>query len=193
MIRARILSVAAVWLAVAAWHAAAPRPAGAAEVEIFDRSVPAPADLARVLWPQASGGGGPAASPTRSIRLKEPGSEAAPEPPRAFAFLVRFAFDSAEVLPESRPYLDSVGGMLRLPEAEGRRVAIVGHTDASGAGGYNRWLSERRAAAVRGYLRSRFGIAPERLEAVGKGEDAPLPGLDPAEPRNRRVEFHAAP
>ena len=156
----------------------------AGEVAIFDRSVPAPADLARILWPEAAGG-----TRTRSIRMKE----AAPDQgPRAFAFLVRFGFDSAEVLPESRPYLDSVGGMLRLPEAEGKRVAIVGHTDAAGPDGYNQALSERRAAAVRGYLRSKFGIAPERLEVVGKGEGAPIPGLDPAAPRNRRVEFYAA-
>ena len=161
--------------------------ATAGEVAIFDRSVPAPAALARILWPEASAGDGDAR--TRSIRMKE----AAPDQgPRAFAFLVRFGFDSAEVLPESRPYLDSVGGMLRLPEAEGKRVAIVGHTDASGPDGYNQALSERRAAAVRGYLRSKFGIAPERLEAVGKGEGAPLPGLDPSAPRNRRVEFYAA-
>jgi outer membrane protein OmpA-like peptidoglycan-associated protein len=159
----------------------------AGEVAIFDRSVPAAADLARILWPETSAAGG---TRTRSIRMKEGASD---EGPRAFAFLVRFGFNSAEVLPESRPYLDSVGEMLRLPEAEGKRVAIVGHTDAAGTDGYNQALSERRAAAVRGYLRARFGIPPEQLEVAGKGEEVPLPGLDPLAPRNRRVEFYAAP
>ena len=166
-----------------------PTVATAGEVEIFDRSVPAPADLARILWPEGAAAG---VSRTRGIRMKEPAG-AAPAEAKAFAFLVRFGFDSAEVLPESRPYLDSVGGMLRLPEAAGKRVAIVGHTDASGPEGYNRGLSERRAAAVRNYLSAKFGIATERLEVAGMGEGAPLPGLDPAAPRNRRVEFHAAP
>ena len=163
--------------------------ATAGEVEIFDRSVPAPADLARILWPDGAAAG---ASRTRGIRMKEPAGAAAPAEAKAFGFLVRFGFDSAEVLPESRPYLDSVGGMLRLPEVAGKRVAIVGHTDASGPEGYNRSLSERSAAAVRNYLSAKFGIAAERLEVAGMGEGAPLPGLDPAAPRNRRVEFHAA-
>jgi hypothetical protein len=35
--------------------------------------------------------------------MKEPAGAAAPGEAKAFGFLVRFGFDSAEVLPESRP------------------------------------------------------------------------------------------
>ncbi len=77
-----------------------PTVATAGEVEIFDRSVPAPADLARILWPEEPAAGG--AARTRGIRMKEAAGPA-PAEPRAFGFLVRFGFDSAEVLPESRP------------------------------------------------------------------------------------------
>ena len=110
----------------------------------------------------------------------------------AFAFQIRFAYNSTEILPESRSYLDSVGAMLRLPEVRGKKVVIVGHADASGSEQYNQVLSERRAATVRTYLTSRFGIAADRLEAQGEGETDPLAGTDPYAAKNRRVEFHAA-
>jgi outer membrane protein OmpA-like peptidoglycan-associated protein len=110
----------------------------------------------------------------------------------AFAFQIRFAYDSTEILPESRSYLDSVGAMLRLPEVRGKKVVIVGHADASGSEQYNQVLSERRAATVRTYLTSRFGVAADRLEAQGEGETDPLAGTDPYAAKNRRVEFHAA-
>jgi outer membrane protein OmpA-like peptidoglycan-associated protein len=182
--------------------------ATAGEVEIFDRSVPAPADLARILWSDGAAAGAP--SRTRGIRMKEPAGAAAPAEAKAFGFLVRFGFDSAEVLPESRPYLDSVGGMLRLPEAAGKRVAIVGHTDASGPEGYNRSLSERRAGrrpqlperqvrdrrrASRGGGHGRGRAAPRPrsrgARATGGSSSTPLPDglgrgrggrLDPAQP-----------
>ena len=82
--------------------------------------------------------------------------------------------------------------MLRLPEVRGKKVVIVGHADASGSEQYNQVLSERRAATVRTYLTSRFGIAADRLEAQGEGETDPLAGTDPYAAKNRRVEFHAA-
>jgi OmpA-OmpF porin, OOP family len=216
---ARLGSVAGLVSGLLAHH-----PAAAGQVAIFDRTVPQAAELAKILWPQATPDGRQYGR-TRSIRLSaEPAPQApamagpvvasapAPEPvpPRAqaasaqpapgpqaggadaFGFPVRFAFDSAELLPESRPYLDSVGEMLRLPRAQGKRVLIVGHTDALGGEVYNQVLSERRAAAVRAYLAGRFGIPAELLLVEGEGKHEPLPGLDPRAPQNRRVEFHAA-
>lgn len=125
---------------------------------------------------------------TAKVAIPEPDAAA----PDAFGFPIRFAFNSTEVLPNSRPYLDSVGEMLNLPEVQGKRVRVVGHTDASGPAGYNEDLSLRRAAAVRAYLETRFGVAPSRLEIISEGEGEPLPGLDPYAAANRRVEFHAA-
>ena len=109
----------------------------------------------------------------------------------SFGFLIHFAYDSAEILPESRPYIDSVGAMLRLPEAQGRKLKIVGHTDARGSEQYNQALSERRAAAVRSYLKAEFGVAADQLEIMSEGETAPVAGSDPNAAENRRVEFHA--
>ena len=54
----------------------------------------------------------------------------------------------------------------------------------------NRTLSERRAIAVRNYLEARYGVSPNRLEAVGFGDKQLLVDTAPQvnEPRNRRVQ-----
>lgn len=106
-----------------------------------------------------------------------------------FGMLVRFDFDSSEMRPDSTAMLDSVGEMLSLQRVGSRAVVIEGHADATGAARYNQSLSVRRAEAVRRYLVGRFGIDPDRLVAVGKGENLPYAGAAPADPRNRRVVF----
>ncbi|MEY4981891.1 MAG: hypothetical protein RIR62_157 [Pseudomonadota bacterium] len=75
-----------------------------------------------------------------------------------------------------------------------RRVALVGHTDASGALDANMALSQARAEAVRRVLTERYGIAPDRVTARGKGPERPR--ADNATPegraKNRRVEVEPA-
>jgi outer membrane protein OmpA-like peptidoglycan-associated protein len=191
--------------------------AQAGETMIFKDSAPKAAELARILWPTKNRAQGPTGA-TRSIRINpDVVPEAAAAQPAAhveyaeteattatdvgpssapvvdsFGFLIHFGYDSAEILPESRSYLDSVGAMLRLPEAQGKKVKIVGHTDARGSEQYNQALSERRATAVRNYLKAEFGVASEQLEIMGEGERELVPGADPYAADNRRVEFHAA-
>jgi outer membrane protein OmpA-like peptidoglycan-associated protein len=66
---------------------------------------------------------------------------------------------------------------------------IEGHTDDRGSDTANQQLSQSRADAVRSFLVER-GMPPDRVQAVGKGESAPLTGNDTSEGRatNRRVE-----
>ena len=102
---------------------------------------------------------------------------------------VEFAFDRADIAPESRVVLDVAADQLAgCPDV---RVRVEGHTDFIGAASYNQALSERRAAAVREYLSSR-GVAAGRLESRGFGESRPIaPGRsDDDRARNRRVELH---
>ena len=135
---------------------------------------PLPAeDLARMLYPL----------PSRSIVMKEP--QATP-----FGFLIQFEFDSAQVQPESRAYLDEVGAMMNLRRLAGRKVQIVGHADASGTEAHNQSLSERRAHAVSQYLARYHGVELERLPVAGRGESDPIDPSDPFAARNRRVQFH---
>lgn len=72
----------------------------------------------------------------------------------------------------------------------GQRIALVGHTDATGGLAANIALSKRRADAVRARLVNGHGIAAGQLEAEGAGWLAPrAPNLTPeGRALNRRVE-----
>ena len=69
------------------------------------------------------------------------------------------------------------------------KVVIEGYTDNRGQAKYNKWLSDRRANAVKKALISKFGIKAERVSAVGYGEEKPIASNDTAAGRqkNRRV------
>lgn len=69
-------------------------------------------------------------------------------------------------------------------------VEIAGHTDSMGDADYNQFLSQRRAEAVAARLTGPLGVDPERVNAIGYGEEAPIASNDTAAGRaeNRRVE-----
>jgi outer membrane protein OmpA-like peptidoglycan-associated protein len=122
-----------------------------------------------------------------------------PPPPRettapaelpAVSLTVTFASGSARLTPQAEQTLDTLGRALASPELAPFRFRIEGHTDTTGPRALNQALSEERAAAVRDYLIRRHGISPQRLVAVGFGEDqllVPTPDETP-EARNRRVQ-----
>ncbi|MEM9127449.1 MAG: OmpA family protein, partial [Pseudomonadota bacterium] len=70
------------------------------------------------------------------------------------------------------------------------RLALVGHTDDTGALQANISISTRRAQAVRARLIEAHGVAADRIEAQGVGYLAPLTSNATPEGRdlNRRVE-----
>jgi outer membrane protein OmpA-like peptidoglycan-associated protein len=103
---------------------------------------------------------------------------------------VTFTTDRAEVRRRSLRVLDNLAAVLASHPTLLARVRIAGHTDDRGEADYNKDLSQRRADAVKAYLVSR-GIAGDRIEAVGAGEEKPLEPNDSAtgRARNRRVEI----
>jgi OmpA-OmpF porin, OOP family len=171
-------------------------PVLAGDVILFRNGAPAPDELASIMFPQEEEQ--PKAR-TRGLRYSnepsvpavagEPAKEVAAAPKGdTVGFNITFALGSAELEQESRAYLDSVGRML-AGERPDSRIAIAGHADARGDGVGNMRLSQRRALAVREYLWSAYGIAPDRMAVIGYGETKPLPGTDPYDGVNRRVEF----
>lgn len=83
---------------------------------------------------------------------------------------IYFGFDSAVLLATARSMLDASAATLRRhPDLE---VEIVGFADSRGPESYNQRLSERRAEAVRDYLRQ-AGVDAARLTARGYGESHP--------------------
>ena len=82
-----------------------------------------------------------------------------------------YAFDSAEILPESTPALEA---LLRLLEDNPEVVIeLTAHADRIGSDSYNTTLSERRARSVLSYLTAR-GIAEGRLRSRGYGKSHPF-------------------
>ncbi len=68
-------------------------------------------------------------------------------------------------------------------------MLVVGHTDSTGSNEYNQGLSERRADAARNFLVG-AGLDPDRVTAVGRGEEEPIAdnSTDAGRQANRRVE-----
>jgi outer membrane protein OmpA-like peptidoglycan-associated protein len=102
---------------------------------------------------------------------------------------VTFPFDSAEITPEARQTLDTLGAALLDGRLSADRFEIAGHTDGVGAEQYNAALSERRAQAVVNYLSENFGLPRERLVGRGYGKAYLADPEDPRNPINRRVEI----
>jgi outer membrane protein OmpA-like peptidoglycan-associated protein len=103
-----------------------------------------------------------------------------------------FAADRAELDPRFHSTLDSICAVLQ--KFDKTVVEIAGHSDSGGSAEHNHALSERRAAAVAGYLQGR-GVARTRIAMVGVGESQPVASNATADgrARNRRVELILSP
>jgi outer membrane protein OmpA-like peptidoglycan-associated protein len=101
-------------------------------------------------------------------------------------------FDTAKwtIKPESLPIVQDVASIMKNTPYI-RKVQVQGHTDFRGSEEYNQGLSDNRAKSVRDKL-IEYGVEPERLEAVGRGELQPIATNKTAEGMalNRRTEFH---
>lgn len=143
----------------------------------------------------AGGGAAKAASPTPAAPQQQAEVYSPPESAGEVDFAagagvsvqVYFAYDSALLTDAAKVELDKLGEALASPEFSGDRWFIEGHTDSAGSEGYNEELSQRRAISVMSYLVERYGIQPDALIPVGKGESEPLDPAHPMSSANRRV------
>jgi outer membrane protein OmpA-like peptidoglycan-associated protein len=105
---------------------------------------------------------------------------------------ITFATDSADLNADFYDVLNSVA--LVVDEFEQTVIEVAGHTDSTGTAAYNQQLSERRAASVAAYLRTR-GVRGDRIIEVGEGEERPIADNSTPEGRqaNRRVELTLVP
>ena len=109
-----------------------------------------------------------------------------------FTLHIEFETDKAVIRNEYFGDLNKIGKVLvRDPKAT---VRIEGHADKrkTSAFKHNMTLSERRAQSVHNYLNEHFGIALERITAVGYGFTRPMAPNDPisGNEKNRRVEVY---
>ena len=103
---------------------------------------------------------------------------------------VMFEYNKAAIKEESHGLLNDVATVMKN-HVEITKVKIEGHTDSDGSAKYNKKLSSKRAKAVMDFLIA-TGIAEDRMESVGYGEDKPVASNDTGEgkEKNRRVEFN---
>jgi outer membrane protein OmpA-like peptidoglycan-associated protein len=102
---------------------------------------------------------------------------------------IYFDFDKATFKTESYTELNKLEAM--LSQSQNTVIEIAGHTDAVGTKAYNKYLSLKRAQAVKDYL-TKKGISTKRIKAVGYGKSKPLASNDDehgGRELNRRVEF----
>ena len=101
---------------------------------------------------------------------------------------ILFATDSSAVNGGLRSDLLKVASSLQqYPQST---VQVIGHTDNTGTAAYNQDLSVRRANAVADVLLD-GGVAFNRINAFGRGEDQPIASnlTEAGKAQNRRVEI----
>jgi outer membrane protein OmpA-like peptidoglycan-associated protein len=125
---------------------------------------------------------------TRSIRVSPSTDKASPVRKAAAAsMLITFETNSAELKPEARKMLDSLGKAMTSDKLSNFRFAIEGHADPRGGEQFNLELSQRRAEAVVSYLTENHRIDAARLQPVGKGQSELFNRTQIDAPENRRV------
>jgi outer membrane protein OmpA-like peptidoglycan-associated protein len=118
-------------------------------------------------------------------------SEGRSEPAGSMNINILFVSGSAELTPAADQTIGTIGKALKSSELATAKFRIEGHTDTVGDPDRNRALSTRRAESVVAELVSKYGVEPDRLQAVGLGEDElSVPTGDQVpEARNRRVRI----
>jgi len=171
-------------------------PAAWGQEQNLGTRVPSKDEIIDILAP-----GGEEPSPTATAHGKtrgismEPVHQAIkgvkPKAERAVSLQVYFDYNSDVLSDAAKTQLGPVGEALASSKLRSVEFTIEGHTDSRGGAAYNQQLSERRAAAVRDFLVSQYGVEGSRVTAVGKGKSSPFDRAHPESRVNRRVRIVA--
>jgi OOP family OmpA-OmpF porin len=108
---------------------------------------------------------------------------------------IHFSTNKAGIKQDSRVLLDNIVTIITSCKSalKGTEIIISGYTDSKGDERYNTSLSQRRADAVKRYLRKQ-GIASTLLKAKGFGEADPIASNTTrvGRAKNRRITFSVA-
>jgi outer membrane protein OmpA-like peptidoglycan-associated protein len=142
-----------------------------------------------VLQPAgAASGASPGADPgSRPVAAAASGAAPAAAGSRAAALPINFDLGSSRVDRNSLPYVERIATLMRSDP--NLHLVVEGHTDDRGSFNHNMVLSWDRAIGVYRALVESYGVEPTRLQVLGKGPLEPLPGSEPRDGTNRRVQF----
>ncbi len=103
-------------------------------------------------------------------------------------YAITFDVGKATLKPEADVELNRIKGI--MDQDPSIKFEVQGHCDNTGSASVNDKLSQERAEAIVARL-VQFGIAKDRLTAVGKGSREPIAdnSTDEGRAKNRRVEF----
>lgn len=124
---------------------------------------------------------------TRSIRVSPSTDRASPVKKASASMLITFETNSAELKPDAKKMLDTLGKAMTSDKLSNFRFAIEGHADPRGGEQFNLELSQKRAEAVVSYLTENHHIDASRLQPVGKGQSELFNRNQIDAPENRRV------
>ncbi|MGL5949699.1 MAG: porin OmpA [Aeromonas sp.] len=88
---------------------------------------------------------------------------------------VLFAFNSSELTAAGYQALDELFARILAAQPQDGQATVTGFTDRLGTPAYNQTLSQRRAQQVADYLVQK-GLFAHKVQAIGRGETAPLTG-----------------
>lgn len=157
---------------------------GLRQTKNFGDRVPTSEEVVEALAPDAASPKDSEGYNTRSVR---PSQEAKAN--RAVSMEINFEINSFRLTSKATEMLAVLGKSLRAERLRELQFVVEGHTDASGSAEHNMRLSRQRAKAVKDYLVTHFKLDRTRFQAVGRGEDQPIAGMDPYASQNRRVEI----
>lgn len=102
---------------------------------------------------------------------------------------IDFENDSVAIEPKSYRTIGLIADALHHPILLPYKFLIVGHSSSTGDAKHNLKLSQDRATAIMEALSTTFAVAPNRLFAVGVGQEQPIDAADPKAAANRRVQL----
>lgn len=107
---------------------------------------------------------------------------------QSLTLYINFETGKSTIKSESQPIVDEIYKMMK--DNPSLKILIEGHTDNVGNKASNQTLSEQRAASVKTALVNK-GIAADRINTVGYGQDKPIAdnSTDEGRAKNRRVEI----
>lgn len=102
---------------------------------------------------------------------------------------ILFDVNSDVIKSESFAIINQFGDAMKTNSS--LKIKITGHTDSDGNATANVELSKKRAAAVKKYLATNYGVTDDRIQTDGKGAMQPVADNSTAagKAKNRRVEF----
>ena len=107
--------------------------------------------------------------------------------------LIRFSGDlfqqgSSSINPKFFPKIGELAEVLKT--FADYNVRIEGHSDSSGGTDVNLRLTQKRADAFKKFLAEECGVPPERMTAIGMGEENPIAdnSFQVGRDRNRRID-----